>query len=143
MANVVDRLLTALNAHDLDAAAALFDQRYHSEQPAHPGRTFVGRAQMHANWKAMFAGIPDFRARIPRSVQDGDTIWSEWVWVGTRTDGLPFEARGVTLFEIKDDLIVAGSLYMEDVETDPVGIEQAVEGLSGQRPQPDEHDVAT
>ena len=67
--NVIDRLLTAMNAHDLEAAVALFDENYRSEQPAHPGRAFVGRAQMHANWKSMFAGIPDFRAEMPRSAR--------------------------------------------------------------------------
>ena len=72
---------------------------------------------------------------MPRSAQEGDTVWSEWIWSGTRTDGLPFEVRGVTLFQIKDDLISAGSLYLEDVETEAVGIEQAVQGLSGERPQ--------
>ena len=133
--NVIDRLLTAMNAHDLEAAAALFDENYRSEQPAHPGRAFVGRAQMHANWKSMFAGIPDFRAEALRSAQEGDTVWSEWIWSGTRTDGLPFEVLGVTLFQIKDDLISAGSLYLEDVEREAVGIEQAVQKLSGRRPQ--------
>jgi hypothetical protein len=44
--------------------------------------------------------------------------------------------RGVTLFEIADDQIVAGRLYMEDVERDVTGIEQAVEALSGRRPRP-------
>ena len=48
--NVIDRLLAAMNAHDLEAAVALFHENYRSEQPAHPGRAFVGRAQMHANW---------------------------------------------------------------------------------------------
>ena len=38
--------------------------------------------------------------------------------------------RGVTLFEITDGQIVAGRLYMEDVERDVTGIEQAVEDLS-------------
>src|SRR6188472_738890 len=118
--HVIDRLLASVNAHDLEAAAALFAENYRSEQPAHPGRAFVGRAQMHANWEAMFAGVPDFRATMPRSVNDGDTTWSEWVWSGTRTDGLPFDMRGVTLFQVRDDLIVAGSLYLEEVETDLV-----------------------
>ena len=136
MSIVIDRLVAAINSHDLEAAAALFAENYQSEQPAHPGRAFVGRAQMHANWEAMFAGIPDFRAELPRSVDDGDLTWCEWVWSGTRTDGLPFEARGVTLFQIRDGHIVAGRLYMEEVEDTPVGIEEAVEGLSGRRPQP-------
>ena len=44
--------------------------------------------------------------------------------------------RGVTLFEIIDDQIVAGRLYMEELEQDAVGIEQTVEALSGHRPRP-------
>ena len=136
MTDVIDRLAVAMNAHDLDAVAGLIHEDYRSEQPAHPGRAFAGRAQMLANWEAMFAGIPDFHAEICRSVQDGDTTWTEWRWSGTRSDGQAFEMRGVTLFEVTDDQIVAGRLYMEDVERDVTGIEQAVEALSGRRPRP-------
>jgi limonene-1,2-epoxide hydrolase len=137
MTEVIDRLATAMNAHDLDAAAGFFREDYRSEQPAHPARAFIGRAQMRSNWEAMFAGIPDFHAEICRSVQDGATTWTEWRWSGTRGDGQPFAARGVTLFDITDDQIVAGRLYMEEVEQEG-GIEQAVEALSGRRPQPAE-----
>ena len=136
MTEVIDRLVVAMNAHDLDAVAGFIHEDYRSEQPAHPGRAFAGRAQMLANWEAMFAGIPDFRAEICRSVQDDEMTWTEWRWSGTRSDGQSFEMRGVTLFEIADDQIVAGRLYMEDVERDVAGIEQAVEGLSGRRPRP-------
>jgi ketosteroid isomerase-like protein len=136
MTEVIDRLAAAMNAHDLDAAAGFFHEDYGSEQPAHPGRAFTGRAQMRANWEAMFAGVPDFRAEIRRSVQDGDTTWTEWRWSGTRSDGQPFAMHGVTLFEIADGQIAAGRLYMEEVERDPAGIEQAVQDLSGQRPRP-------
>ena len=94
MPEVIDRLVAAMNAHDLDAAARFFHEDYRSEQPAHPGRAFVGRAQMRANWEAMFAGVPDFHAEICRSVQDGDTTWTEWRWSGTRRDGQAFEVRG-------------------------------------------------
>ena len=131
MTDVIDRLVVAMNAHDLDAAAGFIREDYRSEQPAHPGRAFAGRAQMLANWEAMLAGIPDFHAEICRSVRDGETTWTEWRWSGTRSDGQAFEMRGVTLFEVTDDQIVAGRLYMEDVERDVTGIEQAVEALSG------------
>jgi len=136
MTEVIDRLAVAVNAHDLDAVAGLIHEGYRSEQPAHPGRAFAGRAQMLANWEAMFAGIPNIQAEIRASVQDGETTWSEWRWSGTRSDGQPFEMRGVTLFEIAGGQIVAGRLYMEDVERDVTGIEQAVETLSGRRPRP-------
>ena len=134
MTDVVERLTAAMNRHDLDGAVALVHEDYRSEQPAHPGRAFVGRQQMRANWAAMFAGIPDFRAEQTRSVRDGDTVWSEWRWTGTRTDGEPFEMRGVTLFELRGDLISAGTLYLEDVERGAGGIEDAVQTLSGRRP---------
>lgn len=131
---VIDRLVAALNAHDLEGAAALFHHDYRSEQPVHPGRAFVGVAQMHANWSAIFAGIPDFRAVLIRSADDGDTVWTEWRWSGNRTDGRPFSHAGVALFEVRDNLITAGRLYLEDVEREQVGIEEAVEALSGRRP---------
>jgi limonene-1,2-epoxide hydrolase len=135
MTEVMDRLLAAINAHDFDAAAGVMHQNYQSEQPTHPGRAFLGRDQMRANWQAMFAGIPDFHAEVLRSVCDGDTIWSEWHWTGTRDDRQPFEMRGITLFEIADDYVVAGRLYLENVEREMVDIDQAVENLSGRRPE--------
>jgi ketosteroid isomerase-like protein len=135
MSEVIDRLAAALNAHDLESAAALLHEDYRSEQPAHPGRAFTGRAQMHANWAAMFAGIPDFRSEVIRTVDDGNTTWIEWAWSGNRSDGAPFHMRGVAIFEVTDGLVTAGRLYLEDVENEWVDIEQAVESLSGQRPQ--------
>jgi hypothetical protein len=87
MTEVIDRLVVAMNAHELDAVAGLIHEDYRSEQPVHLGRAFTGRAQMLANWEAMFAGIPDFHAEICRSVQDGEMTWSEWRWSGTRSGG--------------------------------------------------------
>src|SRR5262245_21753115 len=136
MTDVVDRMAAAMNARDLDAVTGLIHPDYHSEQPTHPGREFTGRAQMLANWEAMLAGIPDFCAEICQSAQDGDITWTEWRWSGTRSDRQPFGVRGVTLFEVAGGQIVAGRLYLEDVERDAVGIEQAVEDLSGRRPRP-------
>ncbi|GGI44064.1 Ketosteroid isomerase-related protein [Agromyces flavus] len=133
----MSRLVGAINDHDLDRMVALFHPDYDSRQPAHPGRAFVGREQVRANWAAMFAGVPDFRAEVVRSVQDGELNWSEWAWHGTRSDRQPFEVRGVTLFRVRDGLIVDGTLYVEDVEREAMGIEDAVEGMSGTRPASD------
>jgi limonene-1,2-epoxide hydrolase len=135
MSDVVERLAALMNEHDLPAVVDLIHQDYRSEQPVHPGRAFVGRAQMEANWRAMLDGVPDFHSRLVRSVQDGGTVWTEWHWTGTRSDGEPFEMRGITLFEVQQDQIVAGRLYMEAVERDDAGIEDVVEGLSGLRPR--------
>ncbi|TSE17244.1 nuclear transport factor 2 family protein [Arthrobacter sp. KBS0703] len=135
MSEVIQRLMAAFNNHDLESAAGLFHESYKSVQPAHPARAFVGRAQMHANWAAMFAGIPDFHAEVVRSVDDGNATWSEWTWTGTHTDGQPFRMRGVTIFESEDGLITAGRLFMEEVEREDIGIAEAVQALSGRLPE--------
>src|SRR6185436_19184493 len=105
----VERLHNAMNRHDLEAVLACFDRDYRSEQPAHPSRGFGGREQVEKNWSALFEGIPDFHAELLSSASEGDTVWSEWHWTGTRraTDA-PLDMRGVTLFEIKSGRIVSG-----------------------------------
>jgi ketosteroid isomerase-like protein len=133
MAQVINQLVDAMNAHDLDAVVQLFHGDYHSEQPAHPAREFGTSAQVRANWAAMFEGIPDFRAELVRLADDGHTCWTEWHWWGNRVDGQSFDMRGVVLFEIRDSLISGGRLYMEPVEHES-NIEQAVEMQSGLPP---------
>ncbi len=133
MAQEVNQLVEAMNAHDLNTVVQLFHSDYHSEQPAHPAREFGTSAQVRANWGAMFAGIPDFHAELVRSADDGHTCWTEWHWWGNRTDGQPFDMRGVALFELQDGLIVGARLYMEPVEHRS-NIEQAVQMQSGLPP---------
>ena len=70
---VVERLNDAMNAHDIDAFVACFDDDYESEQPAHPDRAFRGREQVRRNWSAIFEGVPDFRSELVRSTASGET----------------------------------------------------------------------
>jgi hypothetical protein len=60
----MNRLLAAMNAHDLDAFVDCFAPGYRSEQPAHPSRAFNGSYQVRENWRGVFAGVPDFRAEL-------------------------------------------------------------------------------
>ena len=62
MSEIMDRLRSAMNAHDLDAFVAYFAAEYESRQPAHPARDFRGRDQVRKNWEGVFAGVPDFTA---------------------------------------------------------------------------------
>lgn len=126
---VLERLRDAQNRHDLDAFVACFDPQYRSEQPVHPDRAFVGRQQVHTNWAEVFAGVPDFQAELLRSAEQTDTWWAEWHWQGTRTDGTRLDMRGVTIFGVRDDRIVWGRLYLEDVEGGQ-GIDQAVQHMA-------------
>lgn len=127
MSRVTERLLAAMNAHDVDAFVACVAPDYRSEQPAHPGRAFQGRDTVRENWTSVFAGVPDFTAELLASATSDDGVEiGEWRWQGTYTDGSPFAMRGVTVFGIEAGQIAWGRLYMEGVEDDGVGIEAAV-----------------
>jgi ketosteroid isomerase-like protein len=131
--DVVERFHRAMNAHDLEAHVACFHPDYRSEQPAHPNRGFGGREQVKKNWAALYGSIPDFHAELLGITAEGDTVWAEWHWTGTRADGSPFAMRGVTLLGVLDDRIAWGRLYMEEVEEAGEDIDQAVSRLVRKR----------
>src|SRR3954469_15090070 len=99
---VIERLAAAQNARDIDAMVACFADDYASEQPAHPDRAFRGSAQVRANWSEIFAGVPDLRAELLRIVVDGETVWTEWTYLGTQSGGGRFDVAGVIIAGIRD-----------------------------------------
>src|SRR6478672_4807249 len=64
MSEVIDRLVAAMNAHDLDAATALIHNNYPSVQPAHPGRAFVGETKCAPTGRPC---SPEYPTSTPRS----------------------------------------------------------------------------
>jgi ketosteroid isomerase-like protein len=128
---VTERLLEAINAHDIEAHIACFAEDYHSEQPAHPARTFTGSDQVRENWSRLFNSIPDFASEILRLAVVDDTEWAEWVWRGTKEGGTPLEERGVTILGIRDGRIAWGRLYMEETEREGADITETVNRIAG------------
>lgn len=133
--SVLERLHIAQNHHDIDAFVNCFAPDYVSEQPVHSNRAFHGREQVRKNWSAFFDTMPDFHSDLLRAATVSDTLWAEWRWSGTRSDGSRLEMRGVTIFGIQDDLIAWGRLYMEQVEQTGEGIDQVVRSLTHETPQ--------
>ena len=126
---ILERLAEAQNAHDAPRMASHFAEDYVSHQPAHPGRAFIGSAQVLANWTSVFEGVPDFHAELLASSVDGDTEWGELDWQGRHIDGSAFAMRGVIIVTVRDDLIARATLYMEPVDPRDQDIEEAVEEL--------------
>ena len=117
MGEMMDRLLSAMNAHDLDAFVACFAADYASQQPAHPSRVFRGSDQVRRNWEGVFAGVPDLTAELLLSTVTEDGVeLGEWHWHGAYADGSAFAMRGVIVIGVQDDLIAWARLYMEPVE---------------------------
>jgi steroid delta-isomerase-like uncharacterized protein len=139
---LLERLQRAMNAHDLDGFLANVDADYRSEQPAHPERAFGGRDQVRENWRAIFRDVPDFRANLIRSAADGETVWAEWAWHGTRTDGTRLEMSGVTIFGVRGERMVWGRLYMEMIETGGGDIREAMKRMTSGPPSSAETSTA-
>ena len=127
MGDVTNRLLAAMNRHDVDAFVACFDADYRSEQPAHPDRAFRGNDQVRKNWSSVFAGVPDFHAQLLSSATTDDGVEiGEWRWTGTFTDGAPFAMCGVIVLGIEHDRVAWGRLYMDEIEQGGGDIDQMV-----------------
>lgn len=132
---VIERLQEAINRHDIQAMSECFSADYESKQPVHPDRAFRGRDQMIKNWTQILGGVPDLKATHVRWAVNGDTIWSEWDWSGTRRDGVPQAMRGVTIQRVEGDLITWVHLYIEPV-VKGTGIDSPVrEHANGGRPE--------
>jgi ketosteroid isomerase-like protein len=124
--SVVHRLRTATNTHDLDALVDCFSSDYLSEIPLHPSRTFRGSEQVRRNWGQILAGVPDLHSELIRAAVEGNVVWAEWEWTGTRRDGAPHLMRGTTICGVEGERIAWARFYMEPVLDDGVRIDAAV-----------------
>lgn len=124
---VIDRLVAATNAHDLDGIVDCFAFDYVNQTPAHPSRGFTGREQVRRNWSAILAGVPDLRARVIATAVVGDRVWTEWEMSGARRDGTRHAMAGVVIFTVEDEHIAAARFYLEPVETESGDVNAAVD----------------
>lgn len=120
---VLQRLVEATNAHDLGSLTACFASDFVNETPAHPDRSFVGRDQVRQNWSMILRAVPDIEITVVRCSMDGDSLWAELEFAGTRSDGEPHLMRGVAIFGVKQELLASVHFYMEPVRADGVGVE--------------------
>ncbi len=123
----IEGLQNAINDHDLDALTECFEPDYMSTFPVHPNRAFRGRAQMRKNWSTIFGAVPDIHAELLRWASEGDTVWAEWEWTGTRVDGVPYLWRGVTIHGVLEGRTAWVRMYMEPVQQVDSGVDAAVQ----------------
>ena len=123
---VMDRLVDAMNRHDIDAFIACFHDDYDSVQPLRPSEAFTGSDQARKNWSLIFESFPDVRGEILRSASSGDTAWIELTVTGTRPDGNALDMRGVIISGVVDDRMEWARLYLEPVFEEGGDIEQGV-----------------
>lgn len=130
---VLERLVDAVNARDLDALVECFAEDYVNQTPAHPARGFRGREQVRKNWTRIFAAVTDLKARAPRAVVDRDAVWVEWELGGTRADGEPFGMRGVVIFTVAADRLASARFYVEPVDNSDGDVDEHTSRVVGVR----------
>jgi ketosteroid isomerase-like protein len=133
-AAVLRRLERATDEHDLDTLLDCFAPDYLNETPVHPARGFRGRDQVRENWRQIFAGVPDLRARVLRSAVDGGAVWSEWEMSGTRRDGAAQRMCGVVVFQVADGRFASARFYLEPVDSSGTDVNAAVRAAVGVAP---------
>jgi ketosteroid isomerase-like protein len=116
----LERMLQAINSHDINAMVSCFADDYRCEIPLHPSRSFVGNDHVRQNWTGLFLRVPDIQARVMRSVEDGDSLWSEWELIGTTTDGSAFRTGGVAILGVENGRFAWSRFYLEPVDDQPI-----------------------
>lgn len=76
--SVIDRLVDAINGHDLERLVDCFGPAFSGLWPVHPARSFNGRDGVRKNWEAIFKAYPGVQATLTKQVQSGDETWGEW-----------------------------------------------------------------
>jgi ketosteroid isomerase-like protein len=115
--SVVDRLVDAINRHDLERVTDCFAPTFAMVWPAHPARSFTGRDGVRRNWEAIFQAHPEIQVTLTTRAQSGDEIWGEWEFKAESRDGGPtFWQRGVVIVSVESNLIAQSRFYMEPVE---------------------------
>jgi steroid delta-isomerase-like uncharacterized protein len=104
--DVLQQVLAAFNAHDLDAIMAHFADDCVFEAPRGPerwGRRFVGKDEVRRGLGARFEGIPDVSYGDDDHFVSGNRAVSEWTLTGTTVDGERVDVRGCDLWTFGDD----------------------------------------
>lgn len=98
--NVVDRVLAALNTHDLEAFVACYAPTATIED-GYDRLAARGHEELRARYAPMFENLPDLRVEAVTRVEVGEFVVQEELVLGR---GMP--ERHVAVYLVRDGLIV-------------------------------------
>lgn len=104
----------AFNRHDLDAVMAMMTDDCVFEASAGPapsGARHRGQAAVRAAFAATLAAFPDSRWESARHFVAGDRGVSEWIYRGTRADGVRVEVAGCDVFTFREGRIAVKNSF--------------------------------
>jgi uncharacterized protein (TIGR02246 family) len=116
---VIDRLVAAYNAKDLDGLLALYGPRprYWSAL----GGWRDGRDEIAAHLRDLFARLPDERMTATTVVTDGATIVVEFTSAGTTPTGEPYQIAFTEVMTLDDGAITEVKVYIDPDDVPALG----------------------
>ena len=112
--DILDAFAAAWNRHDIDALMSFMTDDCVFESSAGPdacGTRFAGRDAVRRGYMAAWEAVPDAQWNKPRHFIAGNRGLSEWIFTGTRRDGVAIEVTGCDVFTFRDDKIVVKNSY--------------------------------
>ena len=116
---VLQEVLDAFNAHDLDLIRSFFADDCVMDMPHGPGpggRLLVGKDEVRDGIRSRLDGIPDIHYGDDRHWVCDDRGVSEWTIRGTQRNGERIEVRGCDLFEFVDGRITRKDAFWKIID---------------------------
>ena len=116
---VLQEVLDAFNAHDLDLIMSFFADDCVMDMPHGPGpggRLLVGKDEVREGIRSRLDGIPDIHYGDDRHWVCDDRGVSEWTIRGTQRNGERIEVRGCDLFEFVDGKVTRKDAFWKIVD---------------------------
>lgn len=128
---IFESMVEAANRHDREAMVLHFASDYRSMLPFSPERNFTDLEGVRKNWRFFFSTMPDFRVEILSEAVEGNTVWSELYFHGTRADGTKVMIQAVNIMEIQAEKITWEN-YMRGQFRNHPGIRRSGDAASKQ-----------
>jgi steroid delta-isomerase-like uncharacterized protein len=114
---VLQAFADAWNRHDVDALMAFMTDDCVFESSAGPdvcGTRFAGRDAVRAGYEEVFSTFRDAHWGNAQHFVEGDRGVSEWIFTGTRADGVRVEVHGCDLFTFRGGKIAVKNSYRKN-----------------------------
>jgi uncharacterized protein len=105
----------AMNRGDLDAVMSGWSDDITFVFPGSTrlGRTYSGREEVERCLWTLQQLMPDMEIEVIDTFDGNDVVAVEWIKRSTAPDGTPFENRGVTIAEFRDEKVIAMRDYLD------------------------------
>ncbi len=116
---LLEALVEAFNAHDLDRVMGFFADDCSLDMPRGPspwGSRFVGKEEVRKGLRSRFEMLPDVHYGDDRHWATDDRGVSEWLLTGTLSSGQAIAVRGCDHYEFRDGLVIRKDSYWKIVE---------------------------